>query len=145
MTQTYHRVVVEANEVPVWCNIAAAVAQWTILAGFFTFPGTFTSLKQSHALEHSQVVQTVDNVPLVVIAGVCYVVGAAGLCMLWSRFRSNYIWFLSHIPGILNCASGLLTVLLNVYSARDGTWLPTACVTLGIVVISLALMMSAAD
>jgi hypothetical protein len=27
----------------------------------------------------------------------------------------------SYSPGILNCTSGLLTVLLNVYSARYGT------------------------
>jgi hypothetical protein len=45
-------------------------------------------------------------------------------------------------PSILNCASGLLTVLLNVYSACDGTWLPIAWVTLAIVIFSLTLMIS---
>lgn len=47
-------------------------------------------------------------------------------------------------PGLLNCISGLLAVLLNVYSARDGTWSPTAWATLGIVLFSLAVMTSAA-
>jgi hypothetical protein len=36
----------------------------------------------------------------------------------------------------VSCISGLLTVLLNVYSARDGTWSPTAWATLDYSVIS---------
>lgn len=34
------------------------------------------------------------------------------------------------------CLYGLLTVLLNVYTAQDGTWSPRAWVTSGIIVLA---------
>ncbi|KAF3760021.1 hypothetical protein M406DRAFT_270073 [Cryphonectria parasitica EP155] len=58
MAQSYHRMIIDSNEVPVWYNVTAAAVSWAILAGFFTFPSTFTSLEQSHALENSHVVHT---------------------------------------------------------------------------------------
>ncbi|KAF3768210.1 hypothetical protein M406DRAFT_250189, partial [Cryphonectria parasitica EP155] len=136
MAQSYHRMIIASNEVPIWYNVTAAAASWIMLAGFFTFPGSFTSLKTSHTLENSHLVQAVANIPLLAIASVCYAIGAIGLCLLWSEFRTNYV------PGLLNCISGLLAVLINVYSARDGTWSPTAWATLGIVLFSLTFMIS---
>ncbi|KAH8747640.1 hypothetical protein F5883DRAFT_437103, partial [Diaporthe sp. PMI_573] len=117
MAETYHRMIIASHEVPIWYNVAAAASPWTMLAGFFVFPD-FTSLKKSHVFDDS----IAPNTPLIVIASICYSAGSIGLCYLWSEFRSNYFWLLAHIffSGLLNCISGLLTVLLNVYSARDG-------------------------
>lgn len=53
MAQSYHQMIIASQEVPVWYNIAAAASSWTMLAGFFVFPGTFTSLKKSHVFNES--------------------------------------------------------------------------------------------
>lgn len=97
MAQPYHLMIIESSEIPVRYNIAAAAASWTMLAGFFTFPGTFTSLERSQALVNSPIVHTVANVPLLVVASLCYAMGVAGFCFLWSKFRTNYVWLLAHL------------------------------------------------
>lgn len=97
MAQTYHRMIIASHEVPLWYNVAAAASSWTMLAGFFVFPGTFISLKKSHVFDDSVAVQTIANTPLIVIASICYLAGSIGLCYLWSEFRSNYFWLLAHI------------------------------------------------
>lgn len=68
-----------------------------MLAGFFTFPGTFTSLERSQALANSPVIHAVANVPLLVAASLSYVMGVTGLCFLWSKFKTNYVWLLAHL------------------------------------------------
>ncbi|KAH8744750.1 hypothetical protein F5883DRAFT_476105 [Diaporthe sp. PMI_573] len=132
--------IIASDRIPVCYNGAAALASWIVLAGFFILPGTFTSLRErSYALGDSQVVKAVVNIPLLPLAGICYLIGILSLASLWFKFRYNYIWVLNHIfyPGIYNCISGLITLIINIYTARDGTWSPTAWVTLGTVSFSL--------
>lgn len=101
MALRYHQMVLQSNEIPIHYNCAAAAASWTVLAGFFIFPGTFTSLKRSEVLAHSQggrVVQNaVQNIPLLPLASCLYVLGITGLGLLWWKFRANYVWLLGHI------------------------------------------------
>ncbi|KAH8754360.1 hypothetical protein F5883DRAFT_354445, partial [Diaporthe sp. PMI_573] len=132
MAQTYRGMIIASDRVPIWYNIVAAAALWIVLAGSFILPGTFTLLReQSHALGDPWVVEVVVNIPLLPLAGICYLIGIIWLASLWFKFRHNYAWVLSHIfyPGILNCISGLLTLIVNVYTAREGTWSPTAWIT----------------
>jgi len=90
--------IIESSEAPIWCNLAAAAAQWTVLAGFFILPGTFTSLKeQPQVIGDSRIASTVVNIPLIPLAGICYAVGVAGLAMLWFKFRLNYMWLFTHL------------------------------------------------
>ncbi|KAH8744244.1 hypothetical protein F5883DRAFT_440117 [Diaporthe sp. PMI_573] len=150
MAQSYSRMVLESNEVGLRYNVAAAAASWFMLAGFFILPGTFTSIKRSTFLSSSEdgrrVQSAVQNVPLLPVAGLCYVVAVGGLCTLWRRFRANYIWVTQHIllPSCFNCLSGLFTVLTNVYTARKGIWSPTAWATLGIVLFAMLVSLSGA-
>ncbi|KAH8744745.1 hypothetical protein F5883DRAFT_511393 [Diaporthe sp. PMI_573] len=142
MSQTCQRIIIESSSAPIWYNLAATAAQWIVLAGFFILLGTSTSLKgQSQIIGGSQVARAVIKIPLIPLAGICYAAGVAGLAMLWSKFKSNYMWLLTHLfwqSWHLNCTSGLITIILNMYTARDGTWSPTAWVTLGIVLFSLS-------
>ncbi|KAJ0123535.1 PHO85 cyclin-1 [Diaporthe amygdali] len=143
MSSRYRRMILEANETPIFYNMTAAGASWTVLAGFCIFPGTFTSLQQAEWLHESddgrRVQSAVQNIPLIPLASCCYLVGVGSLGYLWSRFRLNYVWLLAHIffPGILNGLSGLLTMLLNIYSAQQGHWSPPAWATLCLVTITL--------
>jgi hypothetical protein len=64
--------IIDSSEVPVLYNLAAAAAQWTVLAGFFILPGTFTSLKeQSQFIGGPGIARTVVNIPLIPLAGIC--------------------------------------------------------------------------
>jgi hypothetical protein len=83
MSQTLQRMIIESSEAPIWCNLAAAAAQWTVLAGFFILPGTFTSLKeQPQVIGDSRIASTVVNIPLIPLAGICYTVNITGLAIL---------------------------------------------------------------
>ncbi|KAG8157702.1 hypothetical protein KVR01_012364 [Diaporthe batatas] len=101
MASTYHRMIIESNEVPVIYNMMAAAASWTMLAGFFVLPGTFTSLEGSEYLQKSQqgqaVQKVVQNITLLPMAAMCCTMSAGGLYFLWSRFRNNYVWILTHL------------------------------------------------
>lgn len=137
--------------------------QWILLAGFIIFPGTFTSIanlgnstvQDNHTA--SVILQSVKNIPLLVVAGVCSGIGAAGMIWLWWVWRQNYVWLLNKIflcvplphppphqrcllksytnnaylnrPGCLNSFAGLISTLINVYSQQNGTWSVTARVT----------------
>lgn len=91
----------EAHDIPEQFNLAAAAASWITLAGFFILPGTFTSLSKSRILEESQggraVHHAVQNIPLLPLAGLCYLVGVASLIYLWHKFKRNHIWNMLHI------------------------------------------------
>lgn len=87
MTSRYRRMVVEAHEIPFQYNLAASAASWTILAGFFIFPGTFTSLASSKVLQNSDegrmVQDAIQNASLLPLATCSYLLGVAGVGFLW--------------------------------------------------------------
>lgn len=118
MSSAYERMVIQANEVPFQWRLGASAASWTVLAGFFIFPGTFTSLKQSEILKYSHegrdIHNAVQNILLLPFASFCYLVGVIGLGYLWSRYRNNYFWLLSNIflyERSLPASQGLTRVL----------------------------------
>ena len=80
----YMEMCTQANKVPSIYNILAALFSWLMLAGFVVLPGTFTSLKYSTTLSSSKggeiVQKTVQNVPLLLIAGVMCGIGIVGTC-----------------------------------------------------------------
>ncbi|EUC39966.1 hypothetical protein COCMIDRAFT_110018, partial [Bipolaris oryzae ATCC 44560] len=64
-------------------NILATIFLWTLLAGFVVFPGTFTSLQNTSSLNSSvlgRVVQrTIQNIPLLTVAALFFILGTAGI------------------------------------------------------------------
>ncbi|KAL5316298.1 hypothetical protein ACEPPN_015343 [Leptodophora sp. 'Broadleaf-Isolate-01'] len=83
--------------------------------------------------------QTVKNVPLAVIAGLCCLFGTVGTTWLWCIWRHNVIWLVGHIflPGLLHSVVGLVTTLVNIYTVQGGHWSVTAKVT--VIVIGLCI------
>ncbi|KAG8679631.1 hypothetical protein FRC09_018836 [Ceratobasidium sp. 395] len=130
---------------------------WVLLAGFIIFPGTFTSIQSLDVDDPSRsgaekwILGRVKNVPLLVIAGVCCVIGAAGMCWLWYRWHRNFIWLVNRIflydlslhhygqnqpilmflisPGALHGLAGEISTLVNVFSQQGGKFSTTALVT----------------
>jgi len=82
----YIEMCTQANKVPSIYNILAALFSWLTLAGFVVLLGTFTSLKHSTTLSSSKggeiIQKTVQNVPLLLIAGVMCSIGIIGTCWL---------------------------------------------------------------
>ncbi|KAF3768350.1 hypothetical protein M406DRAFT_251017 [Cryphonectria parasitica EP155] len=148
MIATYHSMVIESNEISAKYNFAAAAACWIMLAGFFILPGTFTTLRKSTVFSSSndgQYIQSaVQNIPLLPLASVCYLSGISIIIFSWYCFQSKYIWIIRYLlmPTMLNCLSGLLTILINVYTAQNGFWSPTAWATLAVVLFTTLLVSS---
>jgi len=130
------------DEIPRLHNILAAAFTWILLAGFIVFPGTFTSFQNSetfkqaasnsdhNAIEHT-ILHDVSHLGLLWVAGGCCIFGTLGMCILWFRWRQNYLWLINRIffPGFLNSIAGLLSTLINVYTAQHGDFSITAKVT----------------
>lgn len=93
--------VLEAYRSPSGYNILVTVASWLLLAGFVIFPGTYSSLQESDLLYSTEtgraVSRVIQNVPLLVIAIACCVLGAFGVGVLWWLRRNNYIWLMQKI------------------------------------------------
>jgi hypothetical protein len=49
-------------------------------------------------------------------------IGGIGLCLLWLRWRHNYVWLLSSIfiPGMFSGLSCLISTFVNLYGSQDG-------------------------
>ncbi|KAI0836074.1 hypothetical protein F5Y06DRAFT_274143 [Hypoxylon sp. FL0890] len=43
-------------------------------------------------------------------------------------------------PGILNTTTGLVTTLINIYTAKNGTWSVTAIATVALIGVMLSVM-----
>jgi hypothetical protein len=118
------------DTIPRLHNILASFFTWILLAGFLVFPGTFTSIASLgddpniHSQAAADILRKVKNVQLLIVAGVCSGIGAAGMIWLWWRWRRNFVWLLNKIflPGSLNSFAGLISTLINVYSQQGGTW-----------------------
>ncbi|KAL9112998.1 MAG: hypothetical protein Q9227_002863 [Pyrenula ochraceoflavens] len=129
----YMQMLLHIDEIPRMHNILAAFFTWVLLAGFITFPGTFTSAQNALNKKHPNgeaeevahhVLNKVVNVGLIWVAGVCCVVGGGGMLWLWFRWRSNYIFLINRIflPGLMNSLAGFLSTIINVYTAQHGDW-----------------------
>ncbi|KAB2577962.1 hypothetical protein DBV05_g3377 [Lasiodiplodia theobromae] len=142
-TQTqYVDLLVRLDEIPRWHNIVCAFCSWLLLAGYLVFPATFTKVQARVETEVDGrddvvtvfVAGAVKNVGLLWVAGACCVVGAAGLAWLWVRHWWHYIWLVNRVflPGTTNSVAGLVSTLVNIYSAQDGKLSITAKVTVGV-------------
>lgn len=116
------------DTVPPLHNILASASVWILLAGYIVFPATFNSLQKSSFGDESdsrleaQALKTARNVPLLYVAAVACGVGMLGCVWLWWVHRRNYVWVINRIflPCLMNSVAGLVSTLVNVYSAQDG-------------------------
>ncbi|RMZ92314.1 hypothetical protein DV736_g444, partial [Chaetothyriales sp. CBS 134916] len=134
-TQTrYMEMLLHLDQIPRSHNILVATCTWILLAGFLVVPSTFTSFKNSAAFKNADdddsntvahaIVHSIANIGLLWVSGACCIVGGLGCLFMWFRWRHNYVWLLNRIflPVTLNAAAGLLTTVLNVYTAQKGVW-----------------------
>jgi hypothetical protein len=83
-------------------NITSSTANWVLLPGYLSIPGTFTSLQKSDTLDESlrtsetgqAIIATAQNPPLLAIACSFLVVGAA--CMTWLFWRRRDKLYLAY-------------------------------------------------
>jgi hypothetical protein len=93
----------QLDKIPVIYNILSSFFSWLLLAGYMVFPGTFVSIRNSQALANGagkagKLVSTaVQNVPLVYVAAICCIGGAAGMSWLGWLWRKNYLWIMNRI------------------------------------------------
>ncbi|KAH7408746.1 hypothetical protein DE146DRAFT_387887 [Phaeosphaeria sp. MPI-PUGE-AT-0046c] len=109
-------------------NILASASVWILLAGYIVFPATFNKLQKeeldakadSNLKQHA--LDTVRNVPLLYVAAFACGIGVLGCLWLWWQHRKNYVWVINRIflPALLNSIAGLVSTLVNVYSAQEG-------------------------
>jgi hypothetical protein len=85
----------KANKISAKYNILAALCSWLTLAGYIVVPRTFTSLENSESLRSSKggkVVQdTIQNVPLLPLAAIFFIIRTARSCWLWRIWQQNYV------------------------------------------------------
>lgn len=136
----YVNMLLSQDEIPKWHTVLAAVLVWLLLAGFLVFPGTFTSLQETIDdrnddridIKAGEVfVNTVQNIPLLVVGAVACGIAAIGMVALLIRHRVNFVWLINRllIPGIVNSIAGLISTLVGVYTQQRHLWSITARVT----------------
>ncbi|OCK74620.1 hypothetical protein K432DRAFT_252713, partial [Lepidopterella palustris CBS 459.81] len=118
-------------------NALASLFTWLLLAGYIFFPGTFTSLRSSNAAKGEAgeaVLHAVQNVGLLWAAGILCVISVVGMVWLWWRLHENFAWVLQRIflPTFINSITGLITTIVNIYTARGGGWSVTAKATIAV-------------
>jgi hypothetical protein len=119
-------------------NILASLSIWILLAGYIVFPATFNKLqnedlnRKADTSIEKHALNTVRNVPLLYVAAFACGLGILGCLWLWWQHRKNYVWVINRIfmPALLNSLAGLVSTLVNVYSAQDGMYhYPGVCET----------------
>ncbi len=94
------------DQIPRLHNILASFFSWILLAGYLVFPGTFTTIQKSKALNSDNedenvvkdaILKAVKNVPLLWVAGACCILGGLGMIGLWIKWRDNYVWLINRI------------------------------------------------
>ncbi|KAL1605082.1 hypothetical protein SLS60_004625 [Paraconiothyrium brasiliense] len=109
-------------------NLLASFFTWILLAGYIVFPATFNKLndkdldeKANNALK-AHALATVRNVPLLYVAAFACGIGVLGCVWLWWKHKKNYVWVINRIflPSLMNSIAGLISTLVNVYSAQSG-------------------------
>jgi cytochrome bd-type quinol oxidase subunit 2 len=111
-------------------NSLASLSVWILLAGYIVFPATFNKLQNEELDEKANTnlkqhaLRTVRNVPLLYIAAFACGLGVVGCLWLWWKHRKNYVWVINRIflPALLNSIAGLISTIVNIYSAQDGTF-----------------------
>ncbi|KAJ7768256.1 hypothetical protein B0H16DRAFT_1307858 [Mycena metata] len=130
----YMNMLLALDGIPQLHNMLAAFFTWILLAGFVLLPGTFTSLAGTDVNNANEqaFIHAVQHVPLFVIAFVCSGIGVLGMLWLWWRWSQNYIWLNNRIflPGALNSVAGIISTLVNVYSAQHGQFVTTSRITI---------------
>jgi hypothetical protein len=133
----YIDMLLQLDKIPRLHNILVGIFTWLLLAGYLVLPGTFTSIRNSRALSDGAskvgkvVVKAVQNLPLLWVAGFCCAIASLGMLSLCRIWYSNYIWMINRIilPSLTNSAIGLITTIINIYTAQSGFWSITAIVT----------------
>ncbi|ETI22614.1 hypothetical protein G647_06690 [Cladophialophora carrionii CBS 160.54] len=137
----YMEMLLHLDEIPRFYNILASLFTWIILAGFLVVPGTFTTFKESEAFQDADnndddevthaIVHSIANIGLLWLSGAFCIVGALGCLALWFRWRENYVWLINRVflPVAMNSVAGLVTTLVNIYTAQHGVWSITARIT----------------
>ncbi|KAB8255442.1 hypothetical protein BDV32DRAFT_142071 [Aspergillus pseudonomiae] len=128
----YVEMLLETERIPLLHNLIASVSTWLLLAGYLVFPGTFVTLRESHLVAQmagkseaaTLMTHAINNPPLLALATISCTLGTVGCGWLWWRWRTNYIWPPQRIflPALLHSTMGFVNTILNVYTARHGTW-----------------------
>lgn len=92
MVSSYDDMVIESERISLRANIIAWLCSWWIMAGFLIVPNAFISLEKSKILQTQPDLARRFDLLLPLLAAFCFLSGASGLCVLWRRFRHNYIW-----------------------------------------------------
>jgi hypothetical protein len=123
-------------------NILASLSVWILLAGYIVFPATFNKLAKGDLDDKAetniekQALNTVRNVPLLYVAAFACGLGVLGCLWLWWQHRKNYVWVINRIflPALLNSLAGLVSTLVNVYSAQEGMYLAVKHARMGLLI-----------
>jgi hypothetical protein len=125
----YVEMLLELDTVPKLHNIGASFFTWILLAGYIVFPATFNNIQTDKDLDEAansklkqHALDTVRNLPLLYIAAFACGIGVLGSMWLWWKHKKNYVWVINRIflPALMNSIAGLISTLVNVYSARNG-------------------------
>ncbi|OJD21251.1 hypothetical protein ACJ73_07411 [Blastomyces percursus] len=138
----YMAMLLRAERIPILHNMLAAFFTWILLAGYLVFPGTFTSIRASSALQPgadkgaptNMVAHAVQNAPLLWIAAICCLIGYYS-----ADERNNFR------PSFLNALIGMINTIITVYTGKDGHWsvpaIVTASITASLTVVMLVLFL----
>jgi hypothetical protein len=148
----YLDILVEVDKTLFIRNFLAGLFTWLLLAGYVVFPGAFTLLHNTHAVnelgELGKTVLTAAQKKALGLAAACCICRASGIGWLWRKCHANYIWLVYYLflqvvisstfeawlltvlrPDLRNSLVGLINSLVNIYTAQDGFWSVTAIVT----------------
>lgn len=135
----YIDMLLELDNVSKLHNILASAFTWILLAGYIVFPATFNKLHTDQDLDEKansalkeHALKTARNVPLLYVAAFACGIGVLGCLWLWWAHRKNYVWVINRIflPALMNSIAGLISTLVNIYSAQDGQYSVTARATI---------------
>jgi hypothetical protein len=93
----------QEDEIPPRDNFLVSVYTWLLLAGWVFFPGSFThhSEAMKNATKNNTVgtaiYDSVQKIPLVVVATLCCVIGTSGVVWLGWKWSSNFVWLIRQI------------------------------------------------
>ncbi|KZT39864.1 hypothetical protein SISSUDRAFT_1060785 [Sistotremastrum suecicum HHB10207 ss-3] len=145
MDSRYMQMLIAHDSVNRWNNFLAAFFTWLVLAGFILFPGTFTNIQELESVGNVQVQKAsaallnfVNRIPLLAVAGTCCAIGALGMLWLWYKFRANYVWLIDRlfVAGAVNSFTGVISTLTNVFGSQNGNFSITARVTIIVTSVS---------